>query len=81
MLVTAATATMLAGYRRHYIKHFIQEKNSYITKDGFNTSEKTHPQIDSCIADEGEGFYTSQINPSTDRFVHHRQEQGSTQTK
>ena len=26
MLVTAAAATMLAGYRRHYIKHFIQEK-------------------------------------------------------
>ena len=35
MLVTAAAATMLAGYHRHYIKYFIQEKNSYITDKGW----------------------------------------------
>ena len=74
MLVTAAAATMLAGYRRHYIKHFIQEKNSYITDKGrIQHIRKTHPQINSCIVDKGEGFNTSQINPSTNRFVHHRQ--------
>ena len=52
-------ATMFVGYRCHYIKHFIQEKNSYITDKGWiQHIRKTHPQIDSCIADEGEGFNT-----------------------
>ena len=44
MLVTAAAATMLGGYRRHYIKHFIQEKiHTLQIKDGFNTLEKLIP--------------------------------------
>ena len=63
-LATAATPLSISS----------KKKNSYITDKGrIQHIRKTHPQIDSYIADEGEGFNTSQINPSINRFVHHRQ--------
>ena len=63
-LATAATTSSISS-KKKFIHH----------KGRIQHIRKTHPQIDSCIADEEEWFNTSQINPSTDRFVH------STQTK
>ena len=70
MLVTAAAATMLAGYRRHYIKHFIQEKNSYITKDGFNTSEKLiHKSIRASQTKEKGSTHHKSTHPQINSYI------------
>ena len=70
MLVTAAAATMLAGYRHHYIKHFIQEKNSYITKDGFNTLEKLiHKSIRASQTKEKGSTHHKSTHPQIDSYI------------
>ena len=70
MLITAAAATMLAGYHRHYIKYFIQEKNSYITKDGFNTSEKLiHKSIRASQTKEKGSTHHKSAHPWIDSYI------------
>ena len=43
MLVTATAATMLAGYRRHYIKHFIQEKKFIHHRQRTDSTHQKNP--------------------------------------
>ena len=72
MLVTAAAATMLAGYRRHYIKHFIQEKKFHTsqTKDRFNTSEKLiHKSIRASQTKEMGSTHHKSTHPQIDSYI------------
>ena len=71
MLVTAAAATMLAGYRRHCIKHFIQEKNSSITDKGRiqHIRKLIHKSIRASQTKEKGSTHHKSTHPQIDSYI------------
>jgi len=63
--------SMLAGYRRHYIEHFIQEKNSYITDKGRiqHIRKLIHKSIRASQTKEKGSTHHKSTHPQIDSYI------------